>query len=129
MYKRQTKGTPDGLREATWDEALDLVAGKLRDTWKADKSRLAFWGSGQQPICLLYTSWGFVFTRGVHHDGVVFHELDVVGVQQMMGCRHERRVEADHVGEMCIRDRFCAGSSTWAFSFFMGPPRVEQEPG
>ena len=36
--------------------------------------------------------------RGVHHDGVVFHELDVVGVQQMMGCRHERRVEADHVG-------------------------------
>ena len=37
-------------------------------------------------------------TRGVHHDGVVFHELDVVGVQQMMGCRHERRVEADHVG-------------------------------
>jgi len=45
-----TKGTPDGLREATWEEALDLVAGKLRDTWKADKSRLAFWGSGQQPI-------------------------------------------------------------------------------
>ena len=30
-----TKGTPDGLREATWEEALDLVAGKLRDTWKA----------------------------------------------------------------------------------------------
>ena len=47
---KSTKGTPDGLREATWDEALDLVAGKLRDTWKADKSRLAFWGSGQQPI-------------------------------------------------------------------------------
>ena len=47
---KATKGTPDGLREATWDEALDLVAGKLRDTWKADKSRLAFWGSGQQPI-------------------------------------------------------------------------------
>lgn len=43
---KSTKGTPDGLREATWDEALDLVAGKLRDTWKADKSRLAFWGSG-----------------------------------------------------------------------------------
>ena len=41
---KSTKGTPDGLREATWDEALDLVAGKLRDTWKADKSRLAFWG-------------------------------------------------------------------------------------
>ncbi|NBI32969.1 molybdopterin-dependent oxidoreductase [Enterorhabdus sp. P55] len=47
---KATKGTPDGLREATWDEALDLVASKLRETWKADKSRLAFWGSGQQPI-------------------------------------------------------------------------------
>ncbi len=45
-----TKGTPDGLREASWEEALDLVASKLRDTWKADKTRLAFWGSGQQPI-------------------------------------------------------------------------------
>lgn len=47
---KSTKARPTGLREATWDEALDLVAGKLRDTWKADKSRLAFWGSGQQPI-------------------------------------------------------------------------------
>ncbi len=44
------KGTDEGFREAEWDEALDLVAGKLRETWKADKSRLAFWGSGQQPI-------------------------------------------------------------------------------
>lgn len=47
---KASKGTSDGLREATWDEALDLVASKLRETWKADKSRLAFWGSGQQPI-------------------------------------------------------------------------------
>jgi nitrate reductase NapA len=45
-----TKGAEGGLREAEWDEALNLVAQKLRDTWKADKSRLAFWGSGQQPI-------------------------------------------------------------------------------
>ena len=45
-----TKGTKGGLREASWEEALDLVASKLRDTWKTDKSRLAFWGSGQQPI-------------------------------------------------------------------------------
>ena len=44
------KGTHDGFREATWTEALDLVSEKLRETWKADKSRLAFWGSGQQPI-------------------------------------------------------------------------------
>lgn len=45
-----TKGTDEGLREATWDEALELVASKLKETWKNDKSRLAFWGSGQQPI-------------------------------------------------------------------------------
>ncbi|MBQ1449590.1 MAG: molybdopterin-dependent oxidoreductase [Eggerthellaceae bacterium] len=44
------KGTDEGFREATWTEALDLVAQHLRDTWKTDKSRLAFWGSGQQPI-------------------------------------------------------------------------------
>ena len=44
------KGTMDGFREASWGEALDLVAQHLRDTWKKDKSRLAFWGSGQQPI-------------------------------------------------------------------------------
>lgn len=45
-----TKGNEDGLREATWEEALTLVSDKLRKTWKEDKSRIAFWGSGQQPI-------------------------------------------------------------------------------
>lgn len=45
-----TKGTEGGLREASWEEALDLVADKLKETWESDKSRLAFWGSGQQPI-------------------------------------------------------------------------------
>lgn len=54
-----TKGTPEGLREATWEEALDLVAAKLRETWKADKSRLAFWGSGQQPIVEGYLTTKF----------------------------------------------------------------------
>ncbi|MDR0501355.1 MAG: molybdopterin-dependent oxidoreductase [Coriobacteriales bacterium] len=47
---KTSKGTKNGLREATWEEALDLVAEKLKATWKTDKSRLAFWGSGQQPI-------------------------------------------------------------------------------
>ncbi|MBR5260091.1 MAG: molybdopterin-dependent oxidoreductase [Eggerthellaceae bacterium] len=47
---KNLKGTMEGFREATWEEALDLVASKLRETWKNDKSRLAFWGSGQQPI-------------------------------------------------------------------------------
>lgn len=45
-----TKGEEGGLREASWEEALELVSTKLRETWKKDKSRLAFWGSGQQPI-------------------------------------------------------------------------------
>lgn len=45
-----TKGTADGLREASWEEALDLVASKLRNAWKEDENRIAFWGSGQQPI-------------------------------------------------------------------------------
>ena len=53
------KGTSDGFREATWTEALDLVAKHLRDTWKADKSRLAFWGSGQQPIIEGYATAKF----------------------------------------------------------------------
>ncbi|WP_165251988.1 molybdopterin-dependent oxidoreductase [Adlercreutzia sp. ZJ304] len=47
---KSTKGTDGGLRKATWDEALELVSSKLKETWKKDKSRLAFWGSGQQPI-------------------------------------------------------------------------------
>lgn len=56
---KSTKGTDDGLREATWDEALELVAGKLKDTWKKDKNRLAFWGSGQQPITEGYATAKF----------------------------------------------------------------------
>ena len=53
------KGTSEGFREASWDEALDLVASKLHETWKADKSRLAFWGSGQQPILEGYATAKF----------------------------------------------------------------------
>ncbi len=56
---KATKGTDGGLREATWDEALDLVAARLKETWKADKSRLAFWGSGQQPIVEGYATAKF----------------------------------------------------------------------
>lgn len=54
-----TKGTEEGFREASWDEALDLVASKLKETWKTDKSRLAFWGSGQQPIAEGYCTAKF----------------------------------------------------------------------
>ena len=56
---KTTKGTDGGLREATWEEALDLVASKLKETWKADKSRLGFWGSGQQPILEGYATSKF----------------------------------------------------------------------
>lgn len=55
-----TKGTAEGLREATWDEALELVSAKLKETWKADKSRLAFWLSGQQPITEGYACAKFI---------------------------------------------------------------------
>lgn len=54
-----TKGTDSGLREATWDEALDLCAGKLRTAWKNDASRIAFWASGQQPIAEGYMTAKF----------------------------------------------------------------------
>lgn len=47
---KTTKGSMDGFREATWEEALDLVAGKLKAAHEKDKSRIAFWGSGQMPI-------------------------------------------------------------------------------
>lgn len=53
------KGTDEGFREATWTEALDLVAEHLRETWKTDKNRLAFWGSGQQPIIEGYATAKF----------------------------------------------------------------------
>ena len=48
------------MREASWDEALDLVSSKLKETWKSDKSRLAFWLSGQQPITEGYACAKFI---------------------------------------------------------------------
>lgn len=44
-----TKGSLDGFREASWDEALDLVAEKLIEA-SADPSRIALWTSGQNTI-------------------------------------------------------------------------------
>lgn len=46
----QTKGTSDGLREATWDEALNLVARKLSETRSNGPEHIAFWASGQNTI-------------------------------------------------------------------------------
>lgn len=54
-----TKGTATGLEPASWDEALDLVASKLKQAWKNDVSRLMFWGSGQQPIVEGYLTTKF----------------------------------------------------------------------
>ncbi|OIJ14750.1 molybdopterin oxidoreductase [Anaerobacillus alkalilacustris] len=50
------KGTMDGFREATWEEALDLVASKLKEAHEADPNSIAFWGSGQQTIHEGYAS-------------------------------------------------------------------------
>lgn len=54
-----TKGTEGGLREATWEEALTLVSDKLKTAWQNDKSRIAYWLSGQQPISEGYLSAKF----------------------------------------------------------------------
>ncbi|GAX89796.1 nitrate reductase catalytic subunit NapA [Effusibacillus lacus] len=45
------KGTREGFREATWEEALTLVANKLKEIHEKDgPGAIAFWGSGQQTI-------------------------------------------------------------------------------
>ncbi len=56
-----TKGTGvgSGLREATWDEALDLVADKLKAAWKEGPNKIALWASGQQPILEGYVTSKF----------------------------------------------------------------------
>lgn len=40
------KGTMDGFREATWEEALTLVSKKLKENWEKDPKSIGFWGSG-----------------------------------------------------------------------------------
>ncbi|WP_147534335.1 nitrate reductase catalytic subunit NapA [Bacillus marasmi] len=53
---KSTKGTMNGFREATWEEALDLVANKLREAHAENPKSIAFWGSGQQTIMEGYAS-------------------------------------------------------------------------
>lgn len=53
---KSKKGTMDGFREATWDEALTLVASKLKEAHETDPKSIAFWGSGQQTIMEGYAS-------------------------------------------------------------------------
>jgi nitrate reductase (cytochrome) len=53
---KSKKGTMDGFREATWEEALDLVASKLKEAHTTDPKSIAFWGSGQQSIMEGYAS-------------------------------------------------------------------------
>lgn len=45
-----TKGTNQGLREATWEEALNLVSIKLKEARTKGPERIAFWASGQNTI-------------------------------------------------------------------------------
>ncbi|SDZ37382.1 nitrate reductase NapA [Evansella caseinilytica] len=53
---KSKKGTREGFREATWEEALDLIASKLKAAHAADPKAIAFWGSGQQTITEGYTT-------------------------------------------------------------------------
>ncbi|WP_231688007.1 molybdopterin-dependent oxidoreductase [Bacillus sp. FJAT-18017] len=46
----------EGFREATWEEALDLVSTKLLEAYNKDPKSIAFWGSGQQTIMEGYAS-------------------------------------------------------------------------
>ena len=50
------KGTMEGFKEATWEEALDLVAKKMKEAYEADPKSVAFYGSGQQSIMEGYAS-------------------------------------------------------------------------
>ncbi|MBU8878369.1 nitrate reductase catalytic subunit NapA [Bacillus sp. FJAT-29790] len=53
---KSKKGTMEGFREASWEEALDLVASKLKEHQEKDPKSVAFWGSGQQTIMDGYVS-------------------------------------------------------------------------
>ncbi|EKN63995.1 periplasmic nitrate reductase subunit NapA apoprotein [Schinkia azotoformans MEV2011] len=53
------KGTMDGFREASWEEALELVSKKLKENWEKDPKSIAFWGSGQQTIMEGYVASKF----------------------------------------------------------------------
>ncbi|MGJ7921555.1 nitrate reductase catalytic subunit NapA [Neobacillus sp. LXY-4] len=53
---KSKKGSMEGFREATWEEALDLVAAKLKEANAQDPKSIAFWGSGQQTITEGYAS-------------------------------------------------------------------------
>ena len=86
---KTTKGTEGGLREATWDEALKLVSDKLRETWKNDKSRLAYWGSGQQPILEGYCTAKFwkagLLSNNIDPNARLCMASAVVGFYQTFG--------------------------------------------
>ncbi|RHW38017.1 nitrate reductase catalytic subunit NapA [Neobacillus notoginsengisoli] len=56
---KSKKGTMDGFREASWEEALDLISMKLLEAYQADPKSIAFWGSGQQSIMEGYASVKF----------------------------------------------------------------------
>lgn len=53
---KSKKGTMEGFREASWEEALDLIASKLKEAHAKDPKSIAFWGSGQQTIMEGYAS-------------------------------------------------------------------------
>ncbi len=52
---KSTKGTRDGLKEATWEEALELVASKLTEAHSVSPKSIAFYASAQQSVVEGYT--------------------------------------------------------------------------
>ena len=50
MTTSPPRARPTACAKATWDEALDLVAGKLRDTEGRQEPPGVLGGKGQQPI-------------------------------------------------------------------------------
>ena len=103
-----TKGTGKlvGLREAEWDEALDLVADKLRTAWKNDKSRLAFWGSGQQPIVEGYCTSKFwkagLLSNNIDPNARLCMASAVVGFMNVFGTDEPAGCYADIDDAECI---------------------------
>lgn len=93
------KGTMDGFREATWEEALDLVASKLKENWEKDPKSVAFWGSGQQTIMDGYVSVKFwkagLLSNSIDPNARLCMASAVVGFMttfqsdEPMGCYHD----------------------------------------
>ncbi|MEE9276655.1 MAG: molybdopterin-dependent oxidoreductase, partial [bacterium] len=115
LIRTNAKGGPGKWRQASWDEALDLVAAKIKDVRKRDK-RLLVWQKGRSKAKKFYDT-AFVKASGatkLHHGaycsdaglprGRVHHRpprrdaprLPPLPLPPLLGLeRHRRRGEQD----------------------------------